>query len=99
MVEGGFQFTGVAIAVGKGRAQALADVTAFLERAKQSGTVKDAFARAGLSHLDVRRNAASSSRAHAHVSEALQTRDPALLYREASWIPDHRSRVALARPG
>ena len=53
MVEGGFQFTGVAIAVGKGRAQALADVTAFLERAKQSGAVKDAFARAGLSHLDV----------------------------------------------
>jgi polar amino acid transport system substrate-binding protein len=53
MVEGGFQFTGVAIAVGKDRAEALADVTAFLERAKQSGVVKDAFARAGLSHLDV----------------------------------------------
>jgi len=55
MVEGGFQFTGVAIAVGKGNAEALADVTAFLERAKQSGVVKDAFARAGLSHLDVAR--------------------------------------------
>jgi polar amino acid transport system substrate-binding protein len=55
MVEGGFQFTGVAIAVGKGKAEALADVTAFLERAKQSGVVKDAFARAGLSHLDVAR--------------------------------------------
>jgi polar amino acid transport system substrate-binding protein len=53
MVEGGFQFTGVAIAVGKDRPQALADVTAFLERAKQSGTVKDAFTRAGLSHLSV----------------------------------------------
>ena len=53
MVEGGFQFTGVAIAVGKGKAQALAAVTAFLERAKQSGVVKDAFARAGLGHLDV----------------------------------------------
>jgi polar amino acid transport system substrate-binding protein len=55
MVEGGVQFTGVAIAVGKGKAEALADVTAFLERAKQSGVVKDAFARAGLSHLDVAR--------------------------------------------
>jgi len=53
MVEGGFQFTGVAVAVGKGRAEALATVTAFLERAKQSGQVKDAFTRAGLSHLDV----------------------------------------------
>ena len=53
IVEGGFQFTGVAIAVGKGKLDALATVTAFLERAKQSGQVKDAFARAGLSHLDV----------------------------------------------
>jgi len=53
MVEGGFQFTGVAIAVGKGKPQALAAVTAFLDRAKQSGLVKDAFARAGLGHLQV----------------------------------------------
>jgi len=53
MVEGGFQFTGVAIAVGKGKPQALAAVTAFLEQAKQSGLVKGAFARAGLGHLDV----------------------------------------------
>jgi polar amino acid transport system substrate-binding protein len=53
MVDGGFQFTGVAVAVGKGRAEALAQVTAFLDRAKKSGLVKDAFARAGLSHLSV----------------------------------------------
>jgi polar amino acid transport system substrate-binding protein len=53
MVEGGFQFTGVAIAVPKGRPQALACVTAFLEKAKKSGTVRRAFERAGLTHLDV----------------------------------------------
>jgi polar amino acid transport system substrate-binding protein len=53
MVEGGFQFTGVAIAVPKGRPQALADATAFLEKAKKSGTVRQAFKRAGLAHLDV----------------------------------------------
>ncbi len=53
MVEGGFQFTGVAIAVGKGRPEALAYVTAFLEKAKASGAVKRAFDNAGLSHLDV----------------------------------------------
>ena len=53
MVEGGFQFTGVAVAVPKGRPQALADATAFIEKAKKSGTVRRAFERAGLSHLDV----------------------------------------------
>jgi polar amino acid transport system substrate-binding protein len=53
MVEGGFQFTGVAIAAGKGRVETLATVTAFLHNAKKSGLVKDAFNRAGLSHLDV----------------------------------------------
>jgi polar amino acid transport system substrate-binding protein len=53
MVDGGFQFTGVAIAVPKGRPGALACVTAFLEKAKMSGTVRRAFERAGLSHLDV----------------------------------------------
>ena len=52
-VEGGFQFTGVAIAVAKGKPEALAYVTAFLEKAKKSGAVRDAFGRAGLSHLDV----------------------------------------------
>jgi len=53
IVEGGFQFTGVAVAVGREKAEALATVTAFLGRAKMSGLVKDAFSRAGLSHLDV----------------------------------------------
>ena len=53
IVEGGFQFTGVAIAVGKGKPEALVTVTAFLERAKKSGAVKAVFERAGLSHLDV----------------------------------------------
>ena len=53
MVEGGFQFTGVAIAVPKGRPEALACVTAFLEKAKKLGTVRRAFERAGLSHLEV----------------------------------------------
>jgi polar amino acid transport system substrate-binding protein len=53
IVEGGFQFTGIAIAVGKGRPEALAAVTAFLDAAKESGAVQDAFARAGLAHLAV----------------------------------------------
>jgi polar amino acid transport system substrate-binding protein len=53
IVEGGFQFTGVAVAVAKSRPEALATVTAFLEKAKRSGAVRGAFERAGLSHLDV----------------------------------------------
>ena len=53
IVEGGFQFTGVAIAVPKGRPEALAQVTVFMERAKKSGAVRRAFDRAGLSHLQV----------------------------------------------
>jgi polar amino acid transport system substrate-binding protein len=53
IVEGGFQFTGVAVAVAKSRPEALATVTAFLEKAKKSGAVRGAFERAGLSHLDV----------------------------------------------
>ena len=53
MVEGGFQFTGVAIAVGKGKRDALATVSAFLEKAKGSGAVRKAFDAAGLSNLDV----------------------------------------------
>jgi polar amino acid transport system substrate-binding protein len=53
IVDGGFQFTGVAIAVPKGRAEALATVTAFLEKAKRSGVVRRTFDAAGLSHLDV----------------------------------------------
>ena len=53
MVEGGFQFTGVAIAVPKGQPEALAYVTKFLETAKSSGVVRRALDAAGLSHLDV----------------------------------------------
>jgi polar amino acid transport system substrate-binding protein len=47
VVEGGFQNTGIAIAVQKGRPQALAAVTEFLERAKADGTVRRALDRAG----------------------------------------------------
>jgi len=53
IVDGGFQFTGVAIAVAKGKPEALATVTAFVEKAKKSGAVRSAFERAGLSHLAV----------------------------------------------
>jgi polar amino acid transport system substrate-binding protein len=53
IVDGGFQFTGVAIALPRGRPQALAYVTAFLEKAKSSGLVRAAFVRAGLEHLPV----------------------------------------------
>jgi polar amino acid transport system substrate-binding protein len=53
IVDGGFQYTGVAIAVAKGRAEALAYVTRFMEKAKASGLVRRAFDAAGLPHLDV----------------------------------------------
>ena len=53
IVDGGFQFTGVAIAVAKGKPQALAYVTAFLDKAKRSGLVRRAFEAVGLGHLDV----------------------------------------------
>ena len=53
IVDGGFQLTGVAIAVAKGRPEALACVTAFLDKAKRLGAIKRAFERAGLAHLDV----------------------------------------------
>ena len=48
IVEGGFQQTGVAIAIPKNRPAALAYVTAFIERAKASGSVRRALDRAGL---------------------------------------------------
>jgi polar amino acid transport system substrate-binding protein len=47
VVDGGFQNTGIAIAVQRGRPQALATVTDFLERAKADGTVRRALDRAG----------------------------------------------------
>ncbi len=53
IVDGGFQLTGIAIAVRKGRPEALAAVTAFMDKAKNSGAVRRAFDGAGLSHLMV----------------------------------------------
>ena len=53
IVDGGFQLTGIAIAIPKGRPEALAYVTTFLEKAKNSGVVRHAFDRAGLQHLPV----------------------------------------------
>jgi polar amino acid transport system substrate-binding protein len=47
IVDGGFQQTGIAIAVAKGRPGALAYVSAFLEHAKASGSVRRALDRAG----------------------------------------------------
>lgn len=47
MVEGGFQQTGIAIAVAKGKPAAHAYVTAFLEEAKKSGVVRRALDKAG----------------------------------------------------
>ena len=53
IVEGGFQLTGVAIAVPRARPDALAYVTTFMEKAKNTGVVRGAFNRAGLQHLMV----------------------------------------------
>jgi len=47
IVDGGFQHTGIAIAVPKGRPQALAYVSAFMEDAKASGVVRRALDDAG----------------------------------------------------
>jgi polar amino acid transport system substrate-binding protein len=47
IVDGGFQQTGIAIAVAKNRPNALAYVSAFLEQAKASGSVRRALDRAG----------------------------------------------------
>jgi polar amino acid transport system substrate-binding protein len=48
ILEGGFQSTGIAIAVAKGRPAALAYATAFMEDAKASGIVRRALDAAGL---------------------------------------------------
>jgi polar amino acid transport system substrate-binding protein len=53
IVDGGFQQTGIAIAVPKGRPDALAYVGVFLDKAKRSGSVRRAFDAAGLAHLEV----------------------------------------------
>jgi polar amino acid transport system substrate-binding protein len=53
IVDGGFQFTGIAIAVPKGRPGALACASKFLEEAKSSGLVRRALDRAGMRELAV----------------------------------------------
>ena len=53
IVDGGFQQTGIAIAVQKGKPQALATVMAFLQRAKASGLVRRAMDRAGMRDMEV----------------------------------------------
>ncbi len=53
IVEGGFQFTGIAIAVPKSRPQALAVASAFMEKAKATGLVRRALDNAGLKALAV----------------------------------------------
>ena len=53
IVDGGFQQTGIAIAVPKGRPGALAYVTKFIEEAKASGGVRRAMDRAGMANLAV----------------------------------------------
>ena len=53
IVDGGFQQTGIAIAVPKGRPQALAAVTQFMQEAKASGAVRRAMDRAGMQALEV----------------------------------------------
>jgi polar amino acid transport system substrate-binding protein len=50
IVEGGFQQTGIAIAVPKNRPNALAYATAFMESAKSSGVVRRALDRAGFAN-------------------------------------------------
>ena len=53
IVDGGFQQTVIAIAVPKGRSEALATVTEFMREAKASGAVRRAMDRAGMSDLKV----------------------------------------------
>lgn len=53
IVEGGFQQTGIAIAVPKGRPNALAYVSEFMQEAKASGSVRRAMDRAGMQNLEV----------------------------------------------
>jgi polar amino acid transport system substrate-binding protein len=53
IVDGGFQQTVIAIAVPKGRPNALAYVTAFMNEAKASGVVRRAMDRAGMRDLEV----------------------------------------------
>jgi len=53
ILDGAFQTTGVAIAVRKERAAALAFVKSFVESGMSDGTVRRAFDAAGLSALQI----------------------------------------------
>jgi polar amino acid transport system substrate-binding protein len=53
IVDGGFQQTVVAIAVPKGRPDALAYVSTFMQEAKASGLVRRAMDAAGMQALEV----------------------------------------------
>jgi polar amino acid transport system substrate-binding protein len=53
VVDGGFQSTGIAIAVGKEKPSALAFAATFVNEAKASGLVRRAFDAAGFSHEPV----------------------------------------------
>jgi polar amino acid transport system substrate-binding protein len=53
IVDGGFQQTGIAVAVPKGRPQALVYVTKFMNEAKASGLLRRAMDRAGMHALEV----------------------------------------------
>jgi polar amino acid transport system substrate-binding protein len=53
VLEGGFQQTGIASAVPKGREAALKTFAAFVERAKSSGLVRRALDRAGFADAEV----------------------------------------------
>jgi polar amino acid transport system substrate-binding protein len=53
IVDGGFQQTGIAIAVPKGRPNALSYVTEFMKEAKTSGLVRRAMDSAGMKDLPV----------------------------------------------
>jgi polar amino acid transport system substrate-binding protein len=53
VLDGGFQRTGIASAVPKDRTAALELFSAFVERAKRSGVVRQALDRAGFADADV----------------------------------------------
>ena len=53
IVDGGFQQTGIAVAIPKNRPAALAYVTGFMEEAKASGLVRRALDDAGLKNEKV----------------------------------------------
>jgi polar amino acid transport system substrate-binding protein len=55
ILDGHFQATGTAVAVPKGRPAALAHVSAWVERAKEDGTVRRALDAAGLKGSPVAR--------------------------------------------